>query len=164
MLNWYLIHTKARSEDPVARRFLEKGMEVLNPRYRTRKLIRRRPREVSLSLFPGYVFLRFDDTRDYRMVKYTRGVRDVVGFGEGPSVVPEVIIESIRARMTGDGIVALEPCRFRPGDEVIIRGGNLEGFSAVFERELGGMERVSILLKSALSARVVIDGALLTRA
>ncbi len=166
MLNWYLVQTKSRSEDVVAQKFRESGLEVLNPKYMARKLVRRRPREVSLPLFPGYVFLRFDDAMDYRMVKYTRGVRRVVGFGAGPAVVPAEIIEGIRSRIRGgtDEMVELYACSFRPGDEVIIRGGGLEGFTAVFEKEISGIRRVSILLNCALSARVVIDGAMLAMA
>jgi len=163
MLNWYLIYTKPRNEDPVAVKFRDRGLEVLNPKIRARKLIRRQLREVSSSFFPGYVFLRFDDVMDYRTVKYTRGVRRVVGFGGQPAVVPEDIIGSIKARME-DGIIILNPRRFNPGDDVVIRGGGLEGFTAVFEKEINGIERVSILLKSATMARVVIDGGLLANA
>lgn len=162
MRNWYLIYTKPRNEDHLAGRFLDMGLEVLNPRIREKRHIRRKVREVESPLFPCYMFLKFDDTRDYRLVKYARGVRSVVGSGERPAVVPENIIESIRERMV-EGVVTIKPGSFAPGDDVMIRGGGLEGFEAVFEREINGIERVSILLKSAIRARVVIDGALLTK-
>jgi len=162
MLNWYLVYTKPRHEDSVAAKFDERGFEVLNPKIKARKFVRRKFCEVSSPFFPTYIFIRFDDAMDYRNVKYARGVKNVVGFGGQPAVVHEGIIGSIKARME-DGVITLNPRKFNRGDEVIIHGGGFEGFRAVFKNEVNGIERVSILLKSAAMAHVVIDGRLLTK-
>lgn len=162
MQNWYLVYTKPKNEEAVATRFLDSGFDVLNPKIKERKHIRGKFQERVSSLFPCYIFVRFDIFRSYRLVKYTRGIRRVVGTENVPTVVSEEIVESIRARMI-DGIINVKPPEFAPGEEVNITGGRLDGFDAVFERSLKDSERVMVLLKT-VNARVVIDGALLKKA
>lgn len=161
MTNWYIVYTKPRSEDIVSQKFGDCGFEVLNPKFRERKYFRRRLQEVTTHLFPCYIFVRFDLMRDYRLVKYTRGVRRVVGTENIPTAVPNDIIDSIRCRME-DGVVSVSPRRFEQGEEVLIKAGAFEGLNAVFEKDLKGTERVSILLKT-INARVVVDSALLEK-
>ena len=60
-----------------------------------------------------------------------------------------------------DGIITIKP-KFKPGEEVLIKGGPFQGLNAVFEKELKGIERVSILLKT-INARLVVDSALLAK-
>ncbi|MFQ5736288.1 MAG: transcription termination/antitermination protein NusG [Thermodesulfobacteriota bacterium] len=162
MFNWFLIYTKPRCEDSVSSKFVENGFEVLNPKIEERRYIRRKIQDVLSPLFPCYLFVRFDIPADYRLIKYTRGVKSVVGPEHIPSVVPEEIIGQIRKRMEG-GVIRMEPCSFVHGEDVSIQAGPFEGLEAVFERQLKGSERVSILLK-AVNARVVVDASILKRA
>ncbi len=161
MENWYLIYTKARAEDLVSMKLLDAGLDVMNPKIKQRRYVRRKLTDTISPLFPCYVFVRFDLEYDYRKVRYTRGVRRVVGTGEMPDVVPDAIVESIRQKMK-DGPVEIKPSEFEPGDEVYIKGGPMEGFAAVFEREIKGSERVSILLR-AVNVRVVTDRAMVEK-
>lgn len=161
MLNWFLIYTKPRCEDSVSGRFVENGFEVLNPKIEERRHIRRKLQDVVSSLFPCYIFVRFDNPNDYRLIKYTRGVKSVVGPENIPSAVPEDIIGKIRERMDG-GLIRIQPGSFICGEDVSIQAGPFEGLEAVFEKELKGSERVSILLK-AVNARVVVDASILKR-
>lgn len=161
MLNWFLIYTKPRCEDSVSGKFVENGFEVLNPKIEERRYIRRKLQDVVSSLFPCYIFVRFDNPNDYRLIKYTRGVKSVVGPESIPSAVPEDIISKIRERMDG-GLIRIQPGSFIHGEDVSIQAGPFEGLEAVFEKELKGSERVSILLK-AVNARVVVDASILKR-
>ena len=162
MPNWYLVYTKPSKEDFVADKFIERGFDVVNPKIRERKYIRRKLREVISPLFPCYIFVRFDVPKDYHLVKYTRGVRRIVGVEGMPSVVPEWIIETVIEK-TKNGPITVKPNSLKPGEKVLIKGGPFEGLDAVFEKELKGQERVCILL-NAINARIVIDRALLARA
>jgi len=161
MLNWYLVYTKPKSEDTVSRKLLDAGFETLNPKVRERRYLRRKAQVVVSSLFPCYVFVRFDLFRSYRLVKYTRGIRRIVGNEGMPTVVSEDSISSIRER-SRDGYVTITPARLDPGEEVYVGGGPFEGFNAIFERELKGHERVVVLLKT-INARVVIDRSVLEK-
>lgn len=160
MQNWYAIYTKPKAERAVAEKFSDCGFTVLSPLLKERKIYRRQLKDVVSPLFPCYIFVNVDIMRNYRLVKYTRGVRSIVGTAYAPSIVPEQIIKSMLDRMEGGLITARQ--EFHPGEEVIIRAGAFEGFEALFDRELHGSERVSILLK-ALNAKVTLDRALLAR-
>ncbi len=160
MKDWYIVYTKPRNEDVVSKKFLDIGLEVINPKFNERKCVRGRLQDVESHLFPCYIFLKFDLFKNYRLVKYTRGVKRVVG-SEMPTVVPEEIIDSILDRME-NGLVRINARRFDEGEEVLIKGGPFVGLNAVFEKEVSGPERVSILLK-AINARVVVDSAFLER-
>ena len=159
VLNWYLLYTKPRCENSVAQRLSDNGFEVLNPKFKERRYIRRKLQEVIAPLFSCYIFIKFDPFKHYHLVKYTRGLKRIVGTGNVPDVVPEEIISSLKNRME-EGIISIKPLKFEPGEEIFIKGGPLQGFYAIFEKELKGVERVSILLK-AINARIVIDSVLL---
>jgi len=161
MLNWFLIYTKPRCEDSVSAKLLESGFEVLNPKIEERRYIRRKLQNVISPLFPCYIFVRFDNPRDYRLIKYTRGVKTVVGPEHIPSVVPQEITDQIKKRMEG-GAIHIRHAMFTPGEDVSIKAGPFEGLEAIFEKELKGTERVSILLKT-INARVVVDASILDK-
>ncbi len=92
-------------------------------------------------------FLFFEFPEQYRMVKYTRGVKRVVGNEDGPIPVPEEVIGGLRAREK-DGLIVLEKYGQEPrvGDEIEVMEGPLKGLRGVFEKEAGDKERVMILL------------------
>ncbi len=161
MHNWYLVYTKPKNEDIVSQKFIDAGFQVLNPKLKERKVYRRKLQDIISPLFPCYLFVKFDGSEDYRLVKYTRGVRSIIGLSGNPTIVPEEIISSILSRMT-DGVILLKPQEFNPGDKVIIKAGPLEGVNAVFEREMKGTDRVGILLGS-INARTTLDRALLEK-
>ena len=158
---WHLVYTKPKNEDLVASKLQSAGFEILNSKLRERRYVRRKLQNVVSSLFPCYIFAKFCNSYDYRLVNYTRGVRSIVGNGRSPAVVPDEIISAIRAREE-QGVVTVRPQKFQPGEEVLIKGGPFQDVEAIFQMELKGMERVSILIKS-INARMVLDGSVLTR-
>jgi transcription elongation factor/antiterminator RfaH len=162
MMNWFLLYTKARCEDMVADRLSGDGFDVLNPKISERRYMRRRLTDTVSPLFPCYLFVRFDNSRDSRLIRYTRGVKRIVGVEHAPSVVPDGIIDDIAARLKGGPITARRRS-FMRGDAVSIKGGPFEGFSAIFEAELRGQDRVLILL-NAMNARAIVDPAMIERA
>ncbi len=140
MHNWYVINTKPKKENQVERLFREGGFTIYNPKYMSEKGIR--------PFFPGYAFLHFDYPSQYQMVKFTRGVKRIVGTeGEGPTPIPEETILGIRAR-EADGFIVLEKYGEQPdiGDEIEVVEGPLKGLKGVFKKEVGDKERVMILL------------------
>ena len=70
-MNWYCVNSKTKRESSVGA-FLEGsyGLEVLCPQFETLKVIRRVKRKVTMPLFPGYLFCRFDLATHYRAVRF----------------------------------------------------------------------------------------------
>jgi transcriptional antiterminator RfaH len=154
MENWYLIYTKPKCEDMVEGKLSGAGFTVLNPKVRERKFSRGKITDAVSPLFPSYVFAKFEKYRDYHLIRYTRGIKWVLSNEEGPAEIPDRIVDSIVERIE-DGFVKIRSS-FTQGQNVIIKGGPFEGFTAVFEKEMSGMERVCLLLK-AINVRLVID-------
>ena len=104
-----------------------------------------KPTYVTQPLFPRYLFAKFNAREQLSKILFTRGVHNVVCFGDSPASVSEEIIDVIRERIDQNGIVkAVDD--LKPGDRVVISAGPLRNLSGVFEREVKGNDRVLILL------------------
>ena len=139
MLRWYVVNTKPKKEGQVERLFAEAGFTVYCPKSVHEK--RTGP------FFPGYAFLRFEFPEQYQLVKYTRGVKRVVGRDEGPTPIPDEVVQGIRDRER-DGVIVIERYGEEPGpgDEIEVVEGPLKGLRGIFRKETGASERVMILL------------------
>jgi transcriptional antiterminator RfaH len=139
MESWFVINVKPKKEFHVERLFTEGGFTIYNPKYITERKIK--------PFFPGYAFLHFDHPAQFQMVKFTRGVKRVVGNREGPIPVPEGIVLGIRARER-DGFIELQKYGRAPGvgDEIEVVEGPLKGLRGIFKKDLDEKDRVMILL------------------
>ncbi|MFQ6108232.1 MAG: transcription termination/antitermination protein NusG [Candidatus Aminicenantales bacterium] len=139
MKNWFVLNTKPKKEFHVERLFIEGGFTIYNPKYLHEKRIK--------PFFPGYEFIYFDYPEQYRTVRYTRGVKRVVGNREGPIPIPETVIKEIKAREV-KGLIELYKYGEEPeiGDEIEVVEGPLKGLRGIFKRELPERKRVMILL------------------
>ncbi|MDW8001187.1 MAG: transcription termination/antitermination NusG family protein [Deltaproteobacteria bacterium] len=156
------MRTKPKNEERAKRNLENGGFEVLAPKIRYRKLKDGTIKEVIEEMFPGYIFVRFFSISDYRKVKYTRGVKDVVRFGNKIVPVEENVIEFIKRRLK-NGIAEVERRPINSGDRVIITEGPFKGIVGIFEKELKPAERVSILLEGLnYYARMIIHRELIT--
>jgi transcriptional antiterminator RfaH len=139
MNGWFVINTKPKKELHVAKLFAEGGFTCYIPVYRQDKRI--------TPFFPGYGFLRFNFPDDFQTVRYTRGVKRVVGDNNGPIPIPDEAVDRIKAREV-DGLIEFEKHGETPlvGDEIEVVEGPLKGLRGIFKKELGDTERVMILL------------------
>jgi len=154
---WYVVNTKPRQEKNAEFSINRLGVETFLPQIRQTRLIRRRKQTVVRPFFPGYIFAKFNLGDHFRGVNFARGVNRVVTCGPDPAIVDEEMVDSIKTRMV-DGAVTLQSPSFAPGQPVRIRSGSLEGLEAIFEREMGGQQRVMLLLQAlSYQAHVVVD-------
>lgn len=158
---WHAIYTKSGKEDTVAHHLSGIGIEVLNPRLKTKKYKRNKLVEVIEPLFPCYLFAQFDKEKYAHLITYTRGVRYIVG-KKNPIVVYDEIINAIKEGMEEGGLVVIKPGRFEKGDKVLVREGPFKDFYGIFERESKGNERVMILLQ-AIHYKLELDKHYLTK-
>jgi len=161
---WYLVRTKPGKERWVRDQLVTSVPEVFLPMLKARM-----PRWGRLSmsvapLFPCYVFARFDLQTKYFEIKYLAGVNGLVSAGSNPIVVPQAIIDEIRARGVND-VVEIHEAPFDKGQPVRVVEGVFRGFEAIFDRYLSGAERVAILLSSIESAglRIVLPATALAK-
>ena len=151
MKKWYILNTRPKKEFQVERLFQQGGFEVYNPKYMSDNRIH--------TFFSGYQFILFDHPAQYKMVKYTRGVKRIVGNDEGPIPISEDIIDAVRSREI-DGFIELEKYGSLPevGDKIEVAEGALKGLRGIFTKEVSGSDRVLILLNFvSYQGKMVID-------
>ena len=83
------------------------GIETLHPLCKNYRYPYDRMRPLLNPLFPNYLFARLDLERHYYKVKWTRGVNRILGIGNQPTPISEVVIQTIKDRMGDDDTVKL---------------------------------------------------------
>jgi len=130
---WYAVHTRHQHEKNVARVLAGKGFEAFLPLYTAVHRWKDRDKQLSLPLFPCYVFLRSPLER-WQPILTTPGVHSVLGFGGKRSMIPDSEIEAIR-RMVGSPLKAEPHPYLKCGDRIRLRGGPLQGLEGILIRK-----------------------------
>ena len=152
---WYVIQTKPKKEDEAKSYLSTKGVEVFSPLMENFLLRNGRMNKELKSLFPGYIFGKFDLEQNYPLVRWAKGVKKVLGFGEYPTPISEEVVEIIRERTDTRGVVRLKS-QFQANDVIRIKTGPLKDLLGIFERWMPDGERVRILL-SLMSYQPVVE-------
>lgn len=156
---WYAVHTHAKQEGRAESNLRAWQVETFYPRL---KEYRKAPYSnvlvaVTKPFFPSYIFARFDAARLLHKICFTRGVRSVVSFGNGPALIDDQIISLLRSKIMKDGLIETEK-RFTKGSRVQVIDGPLKSLEGIFEQEMKGTSRVMILLDAIkYQSSVVVD-------
>lgn len=153
---WYAIRTRSNHEKLAASVLQGKGYEPYLPVYRHRRRKADVMVESEHSLFPGYVFCRFDFTKRLPILT-TTGVISVLGFGKEPAPIPDHEMEAVEAVLRS-GLPA-EPCAYlREGQRVRVTGGSLDGVEGIVVKKKNQFRMVVSVTMLQRSISVEIDG------
>ena len=142
---WYVVHTQPRTEIQVVNHLERQGYQVFCPRYCRTVRHARRAKSVLAPLFPNYVFVRLDVSRDHwRSINGTRGVVRLLMQGETPQPVPNDVINGLRARTRANGTFDWTP-NLKVGGSVRIINGPFTEFLGTLQ-SLNAAGRVQVLL------------------
>jgi transcriptional antiterminator RfaH len=120
--------------------------EVFCPRVRFRKQTNRGPVWFVESMFPGYLFSRFDYTAIHRRIRQSPAISGFVQFGEGLALLPDTLVAEIKRCIDNDEILTVDPS-LKPGQNVQIVQGPFRGLEALVSRLITPKERVEILIE-----------------
>ena len=151
---WYALRVRSKHERIAAIHLRERGYEEFSPSYRAVTQWSDRKKEVERFLFPGYVFCRFNP-QDRLPVLTTPGVVDLVGFGGGPTSIPDNEIDDVRT-MVRSGLLVTPWPFLEVGQTVLLERGPLAGLEGILE-EVKGKLRVVVsirLLQRSVSTEV----------
>lgn len=159
MKQWYVVHTQAQGESRALFNLERQGFEAWLPLVRRQRRHARRTDTVLRPLFPRYLFVHVDlETEPWRPILSTFGVSHVIGGDEGPSPVPNTVVDALVARAGSDGHFELGAESFRSGDKVRILEGPLAELEGIFQAASDD-ERVMILLRlMGREVRVTVPG------
>jgi transcription antitermination factor NusG len=124
---WYALRVRSRHEKSVFAQLVAKQHEAFLPSYNARHKWVDRWKTVSMPLFPGYVFCRFDAALRTSVLT-TSGVIDVVRAGSQPAAVDSAEIDAIRVAVNSP--LFTEPyAGLIKGQGVVVTGGPLAGLT-----------------------------------
>jgi len=156
--DWFIINSKPKQEFDAEKNLRNLNVNVYLPVYN--KKIKKNKTKVDrvAPLFSGYLFAQFAIDESYQKVKYTRGVKTILGYNEYLWTIADEKIQDIKFR-ENHGIVLLRKREdsFRKGDRIFIDEGDFEGWEGIFQEELPDRERAIILLTNVkFSSKLIL--------
>lgn len=152
MKNWFCTQTKSKLEHMVDSNLKRLGYETYCPRI----LVDRRrgiSKETEI-LFPNYIFVRLSPGEDnFRPVMKCHGVVAMVRFGLWFATIPDSLIDEMKEKENQDGFHILPKIDYEVGDEVRIKTGLFQGYSAIVSAKK--QERIVIFLDVANQRNVL---------
>src|SRR5947209_6728977 len=154
---WLALQVRAGWELKSAAHLREKRFEEFVPTYQEKRRWSDRTKTVTVPMFTGYVFVRFDLHNPLRIISVPGAIR-FVSVGDRPIPIEESEIASLQILQSVGATCT--PCDYLEiGEKVRIRGGALEGMQGIVTR-LKGQDRLVVsvaLLRRSIS--IEVDGA-----
>ena len=143
---WFCLRSHPQRDHVAARHLRQiEQVEVFNPRIRFPRATRNGPLWMTEGLFPNYLFARFDWKASLTRVHYAPAVSGVVHFGPRWPIVPDAVIEEIRA-LLGPEEIHMVSKEYQSGDRVQLAGGLFHGLEVVITHVMPGRQRVAVLM------------------
>lgn len=145
--HWYVAASKPRKETIAEINLNAQGFRTFRPTIRRVVTKRGKAAAEYQSLFPGYLFVKFDRDLDrWEAINGTIGVQRLLCTnGRLPAAMPAAVMSEIFRRCPR-GVWHVDPCQFSPGDHVTLTDGPFRGLSARFG-ELVSQDRVRVLMQ-----------------
>lgn len=128
--NWWVLHTRPRQEKSLARELLKLQVSYYLPLFKSRNLIRGRPVDSLLPLFPNYVFLLAQPDDRLSALETGRVIRSLAVPNQ-KRLWDDLL--QLRQLLTS-GLPIRREDRLVPGAPVVIRSGVLAGLCGVILR------------------------------
>jgi len=144
---WYCLRTQSKREHVAAghlRRILDEP-DIFNPQLTVRRETRRGAAWFVEALFPGYLFARFDPCRSIELIKNTRGVKAIVGFGALTPSLSDAMIEELSTEFAQDPLQKLAS-DIHTSRETTLACGPFQGTAKAL-RGMSAARRVQMLLE-----------------
>lgn len=143
---WFVARTKRGCEIEAKTHLQRQFYEVYLPFFRACSREKGLPLYTLKPWFPGYLFFRLsDEEQSFRAVCYTRGVADVVSFGQEYARVDDDIIEGLRQIEKVQRASSHSEKSFACQQKVVVDAGPLRHHNAIVST--CGKERVVVLLE-----------------
>jgi transcription antitermination factor NusG len=137
---WFALRVRSNCERMTSTHLRERGYEEFAPSYKVDSQWSDRKKIIERFLFPSYVFCRLD-LHDRVQVLTAPGAVNFVGFGSGPTPVPDTEIETIR-RMVQSGLLVTPSPFLALGQRVRLERGPLTGVEGILQQIKGATRLV----------------------
>lgn len=145
-MTWYLIQTKPRQELIAEKNLKNQGYVCYLPVLKVEKIQTSLLEIVEVPLFSRYLFIWLEsvfESKSWAPVRSTKGVSNLVKFGQEPAKVHDELIDLIKSReLTNNKVLPL----FTPGQILQIEEGPFAGLEAIY-KGMSSEQRVIVLLE-----------------
>jgi transcription antitermination factor NusG len=151
---WWAVYTRHQHEKTVVENLSANGVETFLPVYQVVRQWKDRKKQLSIPLFPCYVFVRGSSERRVQVIS-APGVYSIVSIAGHPAPIPTAQIDAIR-RAVGSSL-RVEPHPFlHCGDWVRIKSGPLTDVEGILIRKKGSYRLIlsAELLQKSLAVEV----------
>jgi transcriptional antiterminator RfaH len=147
MRGWYCVHTNPREERRALAHISGAGLRAWLPEINVPKRRHGRPVRLLEPLFPRYLFAVMDPVlpSEWQVVRWGRGVRDIVREGVGPLPVSEPVILALYARFGERATEAPSP--LIPGVQVRVVDGPMVDLEGLIVEAPTPQSRVRVLMQ-----------------
>lgn len=138
-LPWRVLRVHSQREADVQGLLLHNDVTGYTPLSKERRRWTHRTVTVSVPLFPGYVFAKFDIRRKTELLQVVPWIYDVVGFGGFAATVSECEIQRVRmitAATPATDRIATWP-QLVTGEKVRVAFGKYTGLEGVYAKPAG---------------------------
>jgi transcriptional antiterminator RfaH len=147
MNKWFVVNTAPHQEARAQLNLNRQGYETWLPVFAKTRRHARKTEIVKAALFPGYLFVALDLTRDaWTPINGTFGVRRLVMQNAKPSALPAGFVQELREMANETGLIARDDNLFAPNDTVRITEGPFSDLVASV-LDLPTENRVRVLLE-----------------
>ncbi len=144
-MQWFAVATQPSRENLAIAQLRRQNFNSFLPLRRKTVRHARKTSEVCAPLFPGYLFVSFNENAKWRSVNGTPGVRHLVSAGERPLPLPPGFVETLLERSDASGLVNFSST-LTPGDKVVVLSGPFAEQIGLLEAA-DGNGRVRILIE-----------------
>lgn len=138
--SWYAVYTRVNQEKNVAERFAQRSIDFFLPLYETVRRRSDRRVELSLPLFPGYLFVRIPLIERLKVLEVPQVVR-LVGFDGTPLAIPNQEVELLRKGLSSR--LGAVPCSYlKKGCRVRVVNGPFAGAEGILVKRTRGFRLV----------------------
>lgn len=149
MNNWLVATYKMNEVSKIEANLLNQNFNYYLPKIKSKKINSSAKVEI---LFPGYIFI-YTNIEKLSVLKYTRGIKNIIKFGNNISCMTDSEIKSIKIIEEESNINPVTS-KIQIGQDAIISKGSLKG-NIVKICSLPSKQRVNILLSFLGSMRRV---------
>lgn len=143
--NWYLIYCKPRQELRAQQQLANQGFDTFLPLITIAANPLKPAAAKTEPLFPRYLFLKAQNLEFFSKIRSTRGVVNVVKFGQQLACVSQAFIQQLMAQQIGLQQQLSQQTALQPGDPLLILTGPFASLNGIFSMP-DGTERSIVLL------------------
>ncbi|MBI4526004.1 MAG: hypothetical protein HY695_19580 [Deltaproteobacteria bacterium] len=141
---WYVAYTKPCKES-LAQFYLRlKGIEAFFPQLALPEEKNNLRRVVPL--FPNYLFVRIQITKQFHFVNWSPGIKRLVGVEGVPAPLDDAVVRFLMQQASPQGVIQGRS-NLRVGQEVRIKSGPFQGLVGIIQESPDSRERVKVLLR-----------------